>query len=54
MPTVIYFVNNSSCFSGGGLNLSAISEVDKTIFKKDCQREIVRQERASRFPKWEL
>ena len=54
MPTVIYFVNNSSCFSGGGLNLSAISEVDKTIFKKDCQREIVRQERASQFPEWEL
>ena len=34
MPTVIYFVNNSSCFSGGGLNLSAISKVDKTILKK--------------------
>ena len=54
MPTVIYFVNNSSYFSGGGLNLSAISEVDKTIFKKDCQREIVRRERASQFPEWEL
>ena len=41
MPTVMYFVNNSSCFRGGGVNLSAISKVNKTIFKKDCPREIV-------------
>ena len=48
------FLNSSPCFSGGGVNLFVISKVDKTIFKKDCPREIVRQERASQFPECQL